>query len=129
MRRNRKFYTYFVSVIQEIVKRIVVILLLTSLVQTAFAQKDFGSDNRSKSSVRFFPNPASTTINFEFSTPVEKGAVLQVYSFLGRKVGHLPVTGNRLTVNLTEFVAGIYIFQLKDAAGRIVESNKFQVAK
>jgi hypothetical protein len=111
------------------VKRIVVILLLTTLVQTAFAQKDFGSDGRAKSVVRFYPNPASTTINFEFSNPVEKGAVLQVYSFLGRKVGHLTVSGNRLTVNLTDFVSGIYIFQLRDATGRIVESNKFQVAK
>jgi len=32
-------------------------------------------------------------------------------------------------VNLTDFTRGIYIFQLKDQNGKVIESGKFQVNK
>lgn len=77
----------------------------------------------------FYPNPATTFINFEFKTPIRPGFVLQLYSFLGRRMNNLPVAGQRMQVNLTDFTTGIYVFQLRDGAGRLLESNKFQVAK
>jgi hypothetical protein len=88
-----------------------------------------GALSNNDKQVAFFPNPATTFINFEFKNPVEKGSVLEVYSFLGRRMANINVVSRRMTVTLNEYVTGIYVFQLRDAAGRVVETNKFQVAK
>jgi hypothetical protein len=102
------------------------------LVSTAsFAQKSLGqfAGTQQKSSVRFFPNPASTNITFEFNSIAEKGCNLHIYSFLGRQVLSIPVTGSRVSVNLTDLIKGVYVFQVKDANGRILATNKFQVSR
>jgi len=112
------------------VKKIVVITLLALAGITGFSQKSSVRDNGTNNKqVQFYPNPASVTINFEFKYVVERGSVIQFYSFLGRKMASLPITGNRMQVNLNDYITGIYIFQVRDASGRMVESNKFQVAK
>lgn len=111
-------------------KKFVAILVFATLAQVGFAQKSLGTGNAAESKlVHFFPNPASAFINFEFKQPVERGSVIQFYSFLGRKVSSQAINSNRLTINLTDFITGIYIFQVRDASGRLLESNKFQVAK
>ena len=79
--------------------------------------------------IRFYPNPASTTINFEFKDQVEKGTILQVFNFLGRQVLTIPVSGSRVSVNVTDLIKGVYIFQLRTSNGRILETNKFQVSR
>lgn len=95
-----------------------------------FAQKSKVLENvATTKQVQFFPNPASTFINFEFKTVVERGSVIQFYSFLGRKMASHTITGNRMQVNLNDYITGIYIFQVRDASGRMLESNKFQVSK
>ena len=80
-------------------------------------------------SIKFYPNPASTTITFELKEPVERGTVLQVFNFLGRQVLTIPISGNRLSVNVTDLIKGVYIFQLRTSNGRILETNKFQVSR
>lgn len=35
--------------------------------------------------LRFFPNPATTVINFEFDKSVESTSVIAIYSFYGKK--------------------------------------------
>jgi hypothetical protein len=79
--------------------------------------------------VRFFPNPATTVINFEFQKGFEKGYVLQIYNFLGRKMYEQNNLNERTLVNLSDFTRGVYVYQLRDKTGRIVESGKFQVSK
>ena len=79
--------------------------------------------------LKFFPNPAVTVINFEFIKPVSRELTLQVYNFVGKKVYELNTVTQKTTIPLTEFYRGVYIFQLRDKSGRIVESGKFQVAK
>jgi hypothetical protein len=32
-------------------------------------------------------------------------------------------------INLSDFPRGVYVYQLRDKTGRIVESGKFQVSK
>jgi hypothetical protein len=32
-------------------------------------------------------------------------------------------------VNLSDFIRGVYIFQLRDQNGKVVDSGKFQVSK
>jgi hypothetical protein len=61
--------------------------------------------------------------------PVERGSSLQVYSFLGRQVATVPVNAQRVTVNISDYFRGIYVFQLRSPNGKVVETNKFQVSR
>jgi len=79
--------------------------------------------------IRFYPNPAVSVINFEFQQVNQKGFTLQIYNFLGKKVSERTSVSTKTTIDLSDFFRGVYIFQLRDKAGRIVESGKFQVVK
>lgn len=79
--------------------------------------------------VKLYPNPAYNIINFEFSKPVQKDYTLQVFNFVGKKVYELNAVSQKTSVPVAEFYRGIYIFQLRDKSGRIIESGKFQVSK
>lgn len=112
--------------------RYIYLILFFLLVSTAsFSQKVQGPAGSvpQKNNVQFFPNPASTTITFEFSINAEKGSNLHIYSFLGRKVLSVPVTGNRVSVNVSNLMKGVYIFQVTDNNGRVIATNKFQVSR
>jgi hypothetical protein len=109
-------------------KRIYLLLLMASLTFGVFAQDR--QPAREQVKVKFFPNPATTVINFEFKkTNPEAVYTLQVYNFIGKKISEIVVANNRTTVSLDNYFRGVYIFQLRDKTGRIVESGKFQVAK
>jgi len=47
----------------------------------------------------------------------------------GRKMYELNNIAERITINLADFTRGVYIYQLRDKTGRLVESGKFQVSK
>lgn len=79
--------------------------------------------------VKFYPNPATTYINFEFQKSTDKTYNFQIFNFLGKKVLELNNVNPKTTVNLTDYFRGVYIFQLRDKNGRIVDSGKFQVSK
>lgn len=79
--------------------------------------------------VKFYPNPAITVINFEFNKMMQRDYTLQVYNFIGKKIYELFSVSQKTSIPLTEFNRGIYIFQLRDKNGRIIESGKFQVSK
>jgi hypothetical protein len=78
---------------------------------------------------RCYPNPDSSQIQFDIRKP--SGTVLRlcVYNFLGRKVADVSRVGPSLRLDLAGFTRGIYIFQLIDAQGRVMESGKFQVER
>lgn len=80
--------------------------------------------------VKFYPNPATTQITFDFQTKSLKNFSFQVYNFIGKKVFELnSIQSAKSTVDLSNYFRGLYIFQLKDGSGKIVESGKFQVVK
>lgn len=79
--------------------------------------------------VKFYPNPAIDIINFEFSKPIQRDYTLEVFNFVGKKVFKLNTVFQKTSISLTNFYRGIYIFQLRDKTGRIIESGKFQVSK
>ena len=81
--------------------------------------------------VKFYPNPATSLINFEFlkANNNYSGYSFQVFNFLGKKVYELTNVNQKTTISLADFPRGIYIFQLKDQEGRIIESDRFQVVK
>ena len=84
-----------------------------------------------KKLVQLFPNPASTVINFTYQGSANQQHILQIYNFIGKKMTEVRIFGNtRLTVQLDErYYRGIYIYQLHDLNGRLIESGKFQVVK
>ncbi|HUC81093.1 MAG TPA: T9SS type A sorting domain-containing protein [Flavisolibacter sp.] len=80
--------------------------------------------------VRFYPNPATTVINFDFQKTYEQGYSIQIFNaILGRKMFDQVNIPAKTTIDLSDFPRGMYIYQLRDKSGRMVESGKFQVAK
>ncbi|MEO8582604.1 MAG: T9SS type A sorting domain-containing protein [Flavitalea sp.] len=79
--------------------------------------------------VKFYPNPATSIINFDFVKDYDKSYNFQIYSFVGKKVFELNNVTAKTSVGLGDFYRGIYIFQLRDRNGKIVDSGKFQVSK
>ena len=87
-------------------------------------------DNGSAATVHFYPNPANSFIIFEeFSKKYDKNYTIQLFNFLGKKVFEFSLGDQKNIVNVSDFFRGIYIFQLRDPSGKIVESGKFQVIK
>ena len=79
--------------------------------------------------IKFYPNPATSIINFDFQKGYDKSYNFQIFNFLGKKVFEINDVTPRTIVNLTDFYRGIYIFQLKDKSGKMIDSGKFQVSK
>jgi hypothetical protein len=79
--------------------------------------------------VKFYPNPATSIITFDFQQGYDKSYNLQIYNFIGKKVQEINNISPKTTINLTDFYRGLYIFQLKDKNGKVIDSGKFQVAK
>lgn len=78
----------------------------------------------------FYPNPATSYINFTFDKTVEKTYTLQIYNFIGRKMNESRISEPKLTITLDDnYLRGLYIYLLRDQSGRIIESGKFQVSK
>ena len=79
--------------------------------------------------VKFYPNPAISQITFDFENGYDRSFSFQIFSFIGKKVFEQNNLQPRTVVNLADFFRGVYIFQIRDKNGKIVESGKFQVAK
>ena len=110
------------------------ILIAFVLVAFSFSsqaqQSKLSSPGAQTTLVRFYPNPATTVINFDFQKAYEGGHSIQIFNaILGRKVFEQANLSERTAVNLNDFSRGMYIYQLFDKSGRMVESGKFQVAK
>lgn len=79
---------------------------------------------------RFYPNPATTVINFEFDKSVDKSYSLLICNFLGKRMTEVRITDSKIVINLDDqYYRGLYIYQLRDQSNRIIESGKFQVVK
>lgn len=79
---------------------------------------------------RVYPNPATSYIIFEFDKSVDRSYTLQIYAFFGRKMTEIRLTDPRVNITLDDnYLRGLYIYQLHDQSGRIIESGKFQVNK
>ena len=80
--------------------------------------------------LRFYPNPATSVITFDFQKSYDKGYSIQIYNaVLGRKMHEQANIGNKTTIDLSNFTRGVYVYQLFDKNGRLVETGKFQVSK
>ncbi len=85
--------------------------------------------NKGSSLLHFYPNPAISSITFDFLKTTEKGYSIQLFSFLGKKMYEAANLSQRTIINLSDFNRGVYIYQLYDRVGKLVESGKFQVSR
>ncbi len=79
--------------------------------------------------LKYFPNPATSQITFNFERIPAKDFSFQIFNFIGKKVFESQSLSATTVVSLTDFYRGFYIFQLRDKSGHVVESGKFQVTK
>lgn len=106
-----------------------ILILIIGLNFTSEAQTRLTPDQGANQPklLKFYPNPAYSMINFDFTRSYDKSYTLQIYNFMGKKVYDLKNLSATNLINLEDFYRGIYIFQLRDRNGAILESGKFQV--
>ncbi|MEP7254349.1 MAG: T9SS type A sorting domain-containing protein [Ferruginibacter sp.] len=111
-------------------KHFYILILFIGITFTSFAQnKTPVSGDPIAKLVKPYPIPASTSINFDFLYGYDKSFSLQIYNFMGKKVNEINNVAPRINMRLDDFYRGIYIYQLRDKNGKIVDSGKFQVVK
>ncbi len=111
-----------------LLKKIVYILIfIAGSVFSSFGQYKTGDP--SVKFLKFYPNPATTEINFEFLHGYDKSYSFQIYAFMGKKIFELKNTSPKLNIGLEEFYRGIYLYKLLDKNGEVIESGKFLVVK
>lgn len=104
-----------------------IIIFIAGFYFSSPAQVKSSAGNFAVKTVKLYPNPAVSFINFEFSKTYDQSFSLQIYNFLGKKVAELKPTEKKIVLPLTDYYRGVYIFQLRDKQGNIVEAGKFQV--
>jgi hypothetical protein len=112
------------------------IVLLLAVIQPANATTSvstigFTSGGVQTKTIKCYPNPAVSFTNFEFpSDYVSKNYSFQVFSFTGKKMYEMNINSAKSTLTFTnDFYRGIYIYQVRDKDGRIMETGKFQVTR
>lgn len=111
-------------------KIVYILILLIGINFTSFAQTKSPSQGEPIAKlIKPYPIPATTAINFEFLYGYDKTFSLQIYNFMGKKVNEFSKIPPMMTVPLDDFYRGIYVYQLRDKDGKIIDSGKFQVVK
>ena len=105
------------------------ILLVAGFCSLAFGFDKLDQISPSVQVIKCYPNPATSFVNFEFPKNIDKSNTLLVFSFVGKKMTEVPVSNNKITITLNDYYRGLYVFQLRDKGGNIVESGKFSVVK
>ncbi len=104
-------------------------LCLASLASHAQSAKTSPFSDGGSKIVKLYPNPATSRINFELQNNNEQGYDLIVFNFLGKRIDQFKNLNARTTIELDKYYSGVYIFQLRDRQGNLVESGKFNVVK
>jgi hypothetical protein len=106
------------------------IILLSTVAHSQATKASFASSTTQVGILRFYPNPATTVITFDFQRSYDKGYSIQIYNaVLGRKMIEQTNIPDKLTIDLGNFTRGVYVYQLIDRTGKLVETGKFQVSK
>lgn len=110
---------------------IIISIVLFGLTFTSFAQNKIAAPNGDSSAklIKYYPNPATTAINFEFIRGYDKSFSLQLFNFMGKKVLEVNTLSQLTNLSLNNFYRGVYIFRLSDKNGNVIDSGKFQVVR
>ena len=126
-----KIFTYKISSYLKATFLAAVFAFVTMAVKPAAVNALNVSFDMQVKSIKCYPNPAVEFIKFDIPAEyLTKGYSLQVFSFTGKKMYEMNVNAAKLTLNFNnEFYRGIYVYQVRDGAGKIIETGKFQVNK
>lgn len=103
-------------------------ILLTAITSKGQSVRELSPETTQRI-IKVYPNPASTFTKFEFQKGFDKGYTLQVINFIGKQVYEAKNISSTTTLDLSSYNRGVYIYQVKDQSGKVIESGKFQVAK
>ena len=118
------------SIFTTLKKIFTILIFLTGISTAIVAQQKLASQGVSVAKVlKSYPNPATSVINFDIAKGTNNFYTLQLFNFMGRKVGETTSSSERISFLLDGFYRGVYIYQLKDRYGKVVDSGKFQVIK
>ena len=118
-----------ISSLMRVFYTLSIILLITIQVQSQDRSAALSYQEPIAKILRFYPNPATSLITFDFQRGYDKSYNFQIFNFLGKKVYEVNNVTPKTIVNLSDFYRGVYIFQLRDKNSKIVDSGKFQVSK
>ena len=107
---------------------IISFILLTAITSRGQSNREPSPDAVQRI-MKFYPNPATTFIKAEFQKNFNAGYTLQIINFIGKQVYEAKNVNSSTTLDLSNYTRGVYIYQLKDPSGKVVESGKFQVSK
>ena len=113
-------------------KSLLIVIMVLGFVSFGFAQKQpqtIPLPAQKTEYVRFFPNPATTNINFEFNNNISTGSSILVYNLMGKEVMNIKKLSVFTNVSLQGLFRGVYIFKLLDEKGRTLQSGKFQIIR
>jgi Secretion system C-terminal sorting domain len=113
----------------RIIYTLSIILLLSNEVKSQERNTPLPGSEPVTRIIRLYPNPATSFITFDFQKGYDKTYTLQIYNLPGKKVQEITDITPKTVVSLTDFFRGIYIFQLRDKNGKLIEAGKFQVSK
>ncbi|HYK45227.1 MAG TPA: T9SS type A sorting domain-containing protein [Parafilimonas sp.] len=128
---NKIYTKHFGQGLRKVLLAVTFGILMSVFQSYAPPSSFFGEASIQAKTIKCYPNPAISFINFEFKNDfVSKDYSLSVYSFTGKKVSEINITSAKTTLTFTnEFYRGIYVYQLRDKSGKIIETGKFQVVK
>lgn len=105
------------------------IILLTVFTASGQSLRNASGTDPVDRIVKLYPNPATSYITFDLQKNNIKGLSIQIFKFLGVKVYEGQNLAQKVTVDLADFNRGLYIYNLIDQTGKIIESGKFQVSR
>ncbi len=113
----------------RILYKILIYSSIFCITNKSFATNDNLFPDKIVKLVQCYPNPAITSINFEIPVQNEKSFVLTIYNFIGKKVDQMKLNNGRTNVQLDNYFRGLYVYQVRDKQGELIESGKFQVIR
>jgi Secretion system C-terminal sorting domain len=115
-----------------LLKKILYILFFVLFVSLSSQGQSYSQPDNSTTQVKFlktYPNPAITIVNIEFQKGYNRSYSLQILNSLVRKVYMAQSIPTAFSIDLRKekIYRGIYIYQLLDRKGSIIESGKILV--
>jgi hypothetical protein len=75
-----------------------------------------------------YPNPASTNLNVLISEP-HPGMTIRIYDVLGRNLLNANNQGLITPINVSSLTTGSYFYEVLDANGNLLKTDKFSVVR
>ncbi len=74
-----------------------------------------------------FPNPANNELNIQ-STYANNGKV-NIYDLTGKILGAFNFSNSKVTINTSSYADGVYMYELADDKGNVIDRNKFIITR